>query len=467
MPPAPSASPADPTRVRTAGGPAVRSIAEMPESPRAALTRQALEVLEHNRRGDWTCPADGIYPNQWLWDSCFVAIGLARHDPGRAAGELRALLRGQWANGMLPHMIFAPGSHDAGSRQIWRSRSFPDAPRDVETSCITQPPLPAVAAARVASALAVDERAAFLAEVVPKIVRYHEWLYRERDLRGTGLVTLIHPWECGLDTTPPWMQALGRMRTPAWMRVVLTLRLARVVRFVRRDTRYVPAAERPSDADGLRMVVLAGRARRSRFELRRMPAADSVLIEDLAFNAILAAANRALVGLAADAGIALDPALRARFDLTGHALDELWDEPTGQYFSRDATTGAPLRVPTVATFLPLWSGIENPGRAARLVARLAAPEWWTGFPVPSVPTDAVEFEAERYWKGPTWVNMNWMIIQGLVGNGDHDLADALRTRTLALVERSGCQEYFSALTGAGYGADEFSWTAALALDLAT
>ncbi len=130
-----------------------------------------------------------------------------------------------------------------------------------------------------------------------------------RDPRGSGLVTLIHPWECGLDTTPPWMQALGRMREPWWMRATLALHLARVVRFLRRDTRYIPANERPSDDDGLRMLVLAHRARRSGFELRRMPVNDSVLIEDVAFNAILGAANRALRELAGEADIALGSAL--------------------------------------------------------------------------------------------------------------------------------------------------------------
>jgi hypothetical protein len=61
--------------------------------------------------------------------------------------------------------------------------------------------------------------------------------------------------------------------------------------------------------------------------------------------------------------------------------------------------------------------------------------------------------------------MNWMIEEGL-RNYDHvELADQLRMQTLELVERAGCSEYFSPLTGEGYGADDFSWTAALVIDL--
>jgi mannosylglycerate hydrolase len=433
---------------------------------RGNLASGARTVLDDNRRGDWTCPSSELYPHQWLWDSCFIAIGLARVDPPRAAGELRALFRGQWTNGMLPHMIFAHGVNDVGSRRIWQSMKHPEAPRDVETSCITQPPLPAVAAWHVAQALPPAERRAFLAEMVPKIVEYHRWLYRERDLRHTGLVTLMHPWECGLDTTPPWMRELRRMRGPWWMRLILRLGLARVARFFRRDTRFAPAAERLSDDDGLRMLVFAHRAKRYGFELRRMPPRRFVLIEDIAFNSLLAAANQSLVRIAKDADITIEPELTHSFDATESALEQLWDESTGQYYSRNTRSGQLIMVPTVATFLPLWAKVPPAARAAQLVARLHEPSgFWPSFPVPSVPTDWRHFDAQRYWKGPTWINMNWAIINGLRRYDELERADELRRRSLDLIARSGYAEYFSALTGEGFGAQEFSWTAALTLDL--
>lgn len=436
----------------------------MSASDRSSLADRARAVLERNRRGTWTCPAAGLYPHQWLWDSCFIAIGIAHDDPQRAAGELRALFRGQWSNGMLPHMIFADDVRDVGSRRLWQSDRNPHAPRGVHTSCITQPPLPAVAVERVARALPAAERRHFLADVVPRLVAYHQWLYRERDLEHRGLVTLIHPWECGLDTTPPWMEQLRRMHGPWWLRIALGIHLARLVRFVRRDTRFVPAAERTSDDDGLRMLVLARRAKRHDFELRRMPAQDSVLIEDLAFNALLAVANRCLGRLADEIDVTVDAELARRFRATDAALDELWDEPSSEYYSRN-TTGARIEMSTVATFLPLWAG-ASPARAARLTGLLRDPRrYGPAFPVPSVAVEAPEFDPNRYWKGPTWINMNWMIIQGLREHGEATAADDLRDRTLALVDRTAFSEYFSPIDGRGFGAEEFSWTAALILDL--
>ena len=82
-----------------------------------------------------------------------------------------------------------------------------------------------------------------------------------------------------------------------------------------------------------------------------------------------------------------------------------------------------------------------------------------------MPIDAPEFAANRYWSGPTWVNINWVIVQGLRRYGAADLADELTRRTLELVEGGGFAEYFSPLTGHGDGIEDFSWTAALTLEL--
>jgi hypothetical protein len=254
------------------------------------------------------------------------------------------------------------------------------------------------------------------------------------------------------------MHALRAWRMPWYLRVAERLHLARLLRSLRYDTRYLPATERASDDDGLRMLALAIHARRYDFDLRRMPRTGSVLIEDVGFNAFFAAANRALRSLGADLG-ELEP------DIDAHAaaIEDLWHGPTGQYCSRDAVTHQPLLQPTIATFLPLLTGT---GHVAELVELLGDPErYWPAYPVPSVPVGAGEFQEHRYWKGPTWVNTNWAIIEGLRYQGRAELADELRRRTLALVDEHGFAEYFSPFTGDGHGAPEFSWTAALTVDL--
>ena len=272
-------------------------------------------------------------------------------------------------------MIFAEGSKDVGSRRVWQSSRHPDAPRAVATTCITQPPVAAIAVARGRRRAPRPRRDAVRRRDGPKLVAYHAWLLRERRLDGSPLVTLIHPWECGLDSTPPWMHAMRVWRMPWYLRAAERLHLARLLRSLRYDTRYLPATERASDDDGLRMLALAVHARRHDFDLRRMPRDRSVLIEDVGFNAFFAAANRALRSLGAD----LDE-LAPAIDAHAAAIEELWHAPTGQYCSRDAVTREPLLRPTIATFLPLLADTRH---VDELVHLLQDPEqYWPAHPGP-------------------------------------------------------------------------------------
>jgi glycogen debranching enzyme len=85
--------------------------------------------------------------------------------------------------------------------------------------------------------------------------------------------------------------------------------------------------------------------------------------------------------------------------------------------------------------------------------------------VASYDIQALEFEPRRYWRGPIWANLNWLLGRGLRQQGFAEQAEALGQMTLDLVSSSGMREYFDPLTGEGLGADDFSWTAAAVLDI--
>src|ERR1700759_3529424 len=100
----------------------------MAEAQPEALLKEAARVLKHNDRGRWIVPAADLYPHQWFWDSCFIAIGLRHLSVERAQIELKSLLRGQWANGMLPNIIFSDEKKYRRDRELWRSYVSPYAP---------------------------------------------------------------------------------------------------------------------------------------------------------------------------------------------------------------------------------------------------------------------------------------------------------------------------------------------------
>ena len=159
--------------------------------------------------------------------------------------------------------------------------------------------------------------------------------------------------------------------------------------------------------------------------------------------------------------------LEASMQKTTSALEELWDPYASQYFSRDFITHKLLKEPSVAAFMPLYAGTISQERAEALVKLLENENGFgPAYPIPSVPLNSPYFDAKRYWQGPSWVNTNWLIIDGLKRYGFKDHARALTETTLEMVAKSGCAEYFDPLTGEAAGADNFSWTAALTIDLA-
>ncbi len=63
------------------------------------LVNTAKNILEENQIGKATKPAPNLYPHQWNWDSCFIAIGVSHYDEERAQKINHC--RCQWSNGMI------------------------------------------------------------------------------------------------------------------------------------------------------------------------------------------------------------------------------------------------------------------------------------------------------------------------------------------------------------------------------
>lgn len=392
-------------------------------------------MLDGNWLGSSTVPSRSLYPHQWSWDSAFIAIGLRHLAPARARRELSTLLSAQWPDGRVPHIVFDPGTPPEAyfpGPSFWRAG---------RTSGLVQPPVHARAA------LAVHETApdrAFLAALYPKLVAWHEYLRVSRDAGGRGLVAIVHPWESGMDNSPAWDAPLSRV-TPS-------------SGFVRRDLQHGAAADRPSDEDYGRYVRLAAAYRDSGYR-----DFGDFVVEDPGFNAILADAELALAEIAEVLDLPSDAHREAAARIAKALQESLWDD--GFFFARDVRTGSLIHRHTCAGLLPLL--LPDLAVAPALLATATGPRFGLGrvHGVPSHDLTAPEFDAGRYWRGPSWSNVGWLVRHGLLRHGEHALASRLRDDLVETAVRTDFAEYVDPLTGQGHGARSFGWTAALTLDL--
>ncbi|HEY8218211.1 MAG TPA: trehalase family glycosidase [Acidimicrobiia bacterium] len=410
------------------------------------LHDEAVAVLEQNHRDGYTVPAIGLYPYQWCWDSGPIALGWAA--AGRwteAWSELDRLLSAQWATGMVPHIVFWKPSPDYfPGPDVWATHADPP------STGITQPPLPISAAARLFTADPDRDRAAAeLDGLWPRLVAWLEWIERARS-GPHGACVVVHPWESGMDNSPRWDAPLEDVPEASHRHLE------------RRDVATVAAAQRPTEAEYRRFLGIVERLRAAGWDTERQVADSPFAVEDVTFTAITARAAADLASAGDASGH--DTSAVTRFAASTRAgIAALWDDDTGWFRSFDVKGSAPAQPLTAGGPLAWWARAATAEQTSRMLTRL---DDWAGivpFSVPSSdPTDP-SFEPERYWRGPVWVLVNWMIADGLASCGHTDRAERLRTETRALVERSGFCEYFDPRTGDGIGGHGFSWTAALTL----
>lgn len=154
--------------------------------------------------------------------------------------------------------------------------------------------------------------------------------------------------------------------------------------------------------------------------------------------------------------------------LTQRMLETLWDEEAGLFLARLSGSLLPVRTPF--SFFPLLTGRLPQAVCDRLAASLTDERsFWTRYPVPTVALDDPAYNPLQMWRGPTWLNVNYLLCEGLERCGHAEVAAELRRRSLAMVQTSDdIYEYYHPETAEipPKAAPLFGWSAAVFIDMA-
>jgi mannosylglycerate hydrolase len=417
------------------------------------LRAAAAAVLRANDAGRWTKPSPAQYPHQWNWDSAFISLGWAEVDWTRATVEIESMLDARWRDGMVPHVHYDP-ERLAGyfpGPDWWPLAQTKVLRPGRLTSGITNPPVLAVAALEVG--LKQPEAAArrdFWSRVYPDLRDFVAFFRDRRTLPGSPLPVMVHPWESGWDNSPRWdFLAAARLRPSK--------------PYTRLDTVHVPAGQRPTMKDYDSFLALVELLEETGYEIEEYRRRSPFCVHDVLLDAAWHAAAVALNRMAAELGEP-EPFSRAELREFAAAFEQAhWDEESGLYLDFDLAAGRRVKVATAAGVAALFGGFQAPARARRCLDTYVAASA-EARPLCTVPPSEPAFDPARYWRGPVWLNVNWLAAKGLDVFAPEEAA-RLREQTLELVENGGLGEYFDALSGVGLGSPDFSWTAALTLDL--
>ncbi len=414
-----------------------------------ALIDQARKVMEGNDRGSYTVPTHGLYPFQWNWDSALSALGFSHFDMDRAWIEIETLMAHQWDDGMVPHIVFhEPDDGYFPGPDVWQTG------RTVPTTGITQPAVAGFALRKLYDR-AEDKAAARarLSKLLPKVHAWHQWFYRDRDPEKTGLVAIIHPWESGRDNSVDWDDGLDTVRTEG------------VAPFARRDTTHAKPDHRPSDEQYKCYIWLLEHFRGLGWDNAKLHDASPFRLVDPGFNGILIRSCDDVADLAEALGdISMASEARAMAAKGRGALESLWNPALGQYTCYNRAAEYLQDTPTIGGLLAVVADVPH-ARAEALARRIALLAEHSGYLVPSHDPANNAFDSQRYWRGPTWLIVNYLIAEGLSRSGQERMAKRILADSLNLIQKSGFAEYYDPISGEPCGGSSFTWTAAMVIEI--
>ena len=409
---------------------------------------EAKKILLGNRKNGYTLPTNNkLYPAQWNWDSAFIALGYSHFNLDFSITEIETLLDGQWDDGMVPHILF----HEKDTSYFPNHTTW-KCGKNIPSSGITQPPVLAIILKKIIENNQLnDDQNSRILKILIKIKKYHEWFIKFRDPNKTGLVSILHPWESGYDNSPIWDEPMSNILVD------------KDLNYQRRDLEVSNSDERPLKKDYDRYVTIRDQFRDVNYDPNKLYELSIFNVVDVGFNSLFLKANKDLVNLLKKFKLNYDE-LDFFISKSESEIIKLYNYDSDEFVSKDLNTNKDILIPSITNYFTLTADLKNDKLNKKIINNLKNHNLNEKYIFSTIKSDHQTFEEKRYWRGPVWINCNWLIYEG-IKNKDKEYSIKIKNETISLIENKGFHEYYSCNDGSVMGANNFSWSAALYLDL--
>jgi len=355
---------------------------------------------------NWVVPGAPYYKGQWIWDTMFV-VDLLSILPGKEQ-VIRDIFQNYWDFQDRWNKEMPEYAHDMVTVAI------KTAPQEVRQ--FSQIPILAWGVERVFQRNG-DKK--LLEQCLPRLERFHNWYWRERDVTNIGLVTIgsysgdiqharweTFDYECNMDDLSllPHPSRKGE-NEGAWYGDI----------WVTGNTSYLIMAEKS-------LVRLAESVGDLEMAARRKPF--------------------------------IDKAVRAM-------RKYMWDEQAGTFLSVKRDSMEKIPVATISSWIPLTAGVPSRKMARRMAEVLGSSSWQTPLPVPTVDRKDPRWKSNSFWRGDVWPSTNYQIASGLAAYGHTELAAQIADKTVANAIKNGISEHYDSSSGLPLGIRDYCMSATL------
>mgnify|MGYP000713243056 CR=1 FL=1 len=471
-----------------------------PEQERVAV--KAMETLNGNWRGvAGAMKFDSVTPsvtarwfsgNQtWPWDTWKQAYAMAHFNPEVAKDNIRAMFAYQiqaddpvrpWDEGYVPDLLaYNLSPERGGDGGNWNERNTK----------------PSLAAWAVMEVYKTTGDKAWLEEMYPKLVAYHNWWLRNRDNNGNG----VPEYGAARDkahNTPDGQMLFTVTRGDKEQTFSGLDQYQAIIANGQYDHIEIPAQTAASwesgrddaavfgfiDKEQLDKYVEKG-GKRSDWDVQfaQNRAQDGTLLgysllqESVDQASYMYSDNQFLAEMADIIGKQEEgKVFREKAEhLAAYINTCMFDEESGYFYDiriedkplANGCAGKPIveRGKGPEGWSPLFNGAATPAHADAVVKVMKdTEEFNTYVPLGTAALSNPAFGADIYWRGRVWVDQFYFGLKGMEKYGYRDdaveMATAFFDNADGLIQDGPIRENYNPLTGAQQGAPNFSWSAA-------
>ncbi|WP_349663379.1 trehalase [Cellulophaga lytica] len=370
-------------------------------------------------QNNWRTPAGelkhaGLFPSYhyewfhgfWSWDSWKHAVGLSFYNIDLAKDQIRAMYDYQQDNGFIIDCIYR------------------DTLIEKHNTRDTKPPLSAWA---VMNIYKKDKDLLFIKEMYPKILKYHNWWYKDRDFDGDGLCEygstdgslVAAKWESGMDNA---------------------IRFDNSKLLQKNETTYSLNQES--------------------VDLNAYLYAEKIYLSEMA--KLIKRSNEA------------NKLKKDAHSIKLRIQEQFFDKHDGWFYDTSIDGSKFIKGEGSEGWTALWAKVASDEQAETVIKKMLDPtKFYTKVPFQTMSADHAKFDPlNGYWRGPNWLDQAYFGVKGLRNYGYHSEANAATLKILngaegLLKKGPSIRENYHPITGQGLHAKNFSWSAAHIMMLLT
>ncbi len=147
----------------------------------------------------------------------------------------------------------------------------------------------------------------------------------------------------------------------------------------------------------------------------------------------------------------------------------MYDPEQNMFFDADPVTAERRPLWSASGFLPLWAGVDIGEDKAKAMIKehlLNEKKFFGKIPLPCIAYDQAEYKPEKWWRGPTWMSLAWMVNEVLLKYGfTEEHKHVCEVFHEMILKDGNLRELFNSQTGEGLGAYDQGWTASVFVKL--